>query len=171
MRSFAAILAAAFFAAAPAHALTLAQGTMETRIAGLLDSTSTSGAQTDLTASWGYFFRDNVQAGVRGLFYNDDDITMYGAGGFIEYNVDTGSEDWMPFVGAGLDYVYGDVDGGDSRSAAVFELSAGAMYFLAPNVALSGALVGQFATDEIFPDDEELQSDDISLQIAVRFYY
>ena len=41
------------------------------------------------------------QAGGRIALRDDDNLTSYNAGLFAEFNLETGSEDWLPFVEAG----------------------------------------------------------------------
>ena len=164
-------LSIAALSASAASAVTLAPGTMETRLSGQLDPTSPNGTLVDANFSWGYFFADNAQAGGRATFYDNDNVTIYGAGAFAEYNFEIDSEDWLPFVEGSLGLNRGDLDGGDTETALVIELQAGMKYFIAPNVAVSGAAVFDYATEEIYADDEKLEDTDIKVQFAIRYYY
>ena len=157
--------------AGSAHAVTLAPGTMETRLAGQLDPTTADGTQVDLNFSWGYFFADNAQAGGRLSFLNSDHVTLAGAAAFAEYNFDLGGEDWLPFVEGSLGLMSGDLPTGDSDTAVVVELQAGLKFFLAPNVALSSAAVLDYATEDLYVDEEKAEDTDIRLQFAIRYYY
>lgn len=164
-------LSIAALSAGTASAVTLAPGTMETRVAGQIDSTSPNGPEIDLNVSWGYFLQDNWQAGVRATFYDNENVTLYSAGAFTEYNFEIGSEDWLPFVEGGLGAAFGDGEGGADAQAITLQVQGGMKYFLAPNVALSAALVLDAATDEIFPDDNKYEKSDARLQLAIRYYY
>jgi hypothetical protein len=157
--------------AGSAHAITLAPGTMETRLAGQLDPTTANGTLVDVNASWGYFFADNAQAGGRVTFYDNDNMTIYSAGAFAEYNFEIDSEDWLPFVEGSLALSHGDFDGGDTETVLIVEAQAGMKYFIAPNVAVSGAAVFDYATKEFFADDDKLEDTDIKVQFAIRYYY
>lgn len=154
-----------------AHAVTLTTGTMETRLAGQLDATTANGTLVEANVSWGYFFADNAQAGARATFIDNDNLTVYGAGAFAEYNFEIGSDDWLPFVEGSLALSSGDYEGGKSEVALVAEAQAGLKYFLAPNVAVSGAAVFDYATEEIFADDAKLDDTDVKIQFAIRYYY
>ena len=64
-----------------------------------------------ISASLGYFFNDNLEAGVRqGIIFSDTDAggsdfagSTYG---FVDYHFDM--DRWQPFVGGFIGYVYGD---------------------------------------------------------------
>lgn len=154
-----------------AHAVTLAPGTMETRVSGQFDSTTPNGSLFELNVSYGYFFRDNLQAGGRVGFFDNDNATLYSAAAFTEYNFEIGSEDWLPYVEFALGVSKGDGEGGVDEFAFTTELQGGIKYFLAPNVALSGGLVVNFASDEIYPDEKRYDNNDARLQLAIRYYY
>lgn len=171
MKKLFSTLMAVGLAASSALGVTLAPGTMETRVSGQFDATSPQGSRTDLSISYGYFFRDNLQAGGRIGFSDDDNITLYSASAFTEYNFEIGSEDWLPFVEGSIGYAGGDGDGGVQDSGLILELQAGIKYFLAPNVALSGAAVLNYSTADIYPDDDTYEDTDARLQLAIRFYY
>ncbi len=164
-------LSIAALSASAASAVTLAPGTMETRLAGQIDGTSLNGTEIDLNVSWGYFLQDNWQAGGRVSFYDNDNATLYAAAAFTEYNFEIGSEEWLPFVEASLGAAFGDGEGGENSQALTLQVQGGMKYFLAPNVALSAALVLDTATDEIFPDDNKYEKNDARLQLAIRYYY
>ena len=165
------VLLIALWAASPAFAVTLAPGTMETRVAGQLDATSANGTLVELGVSYGYFFRDNLQAGGRVAFFDNDNSTLYSASVFTEYNFEIGSDDWLPFVEGSLGLAHGDGEGGTTETALTFEAQGGVKYFLAPNVALSLALVFDYATAEIYPDDDAYDDSDLRAQLAIRYYY
>lgn len=171
MKKLLTALFAAGFVASSAHAVTLAEGTMETRISGYMDPTTANGVLIDADFSWGYFFADNAQAGGRVAFTDDDNVTVYGAAAFCEYNFEIDSEDWLPFVEGSLGLASADLDGGKSKTALFAEVQAGMKYFIAPNVAVSGAVVLDYATKEIYAKDDKFEDTDITVQFALRYYY
>ena len=171
MKRIALAIVAAALTAGSVHAVTLAPGTMETRVSGQFDSTTLNGALTELNISWGYFFRDNLQAGARIGFFDNENVTLYTGSAFTEYNFEIGSEDWLPFVEGALGFASGDGEGGKTESALTAQGQIGIKYFLAPNVAISTALVIDVATEHIYPDDDEYDSSDTRLQLAIRYYY
>lgn len=164
-------LAALMLAPLHVHAASLALGTQELRVQGLLDPSSVNGDEFNLGLSYGYFFADNVQAGGRGTFVDNDRVSSLGIGGYVEFNVDTGSE-VMPFGEAFLGVSNVDVeDAGGDDTAGVVELRAGAKYFLAEQVAIAGAGVFAFATEDIYPDNKKLRNTDVFLEFSLRCYF
>jgi hypothetical protein len=152
-------------------AVTLAPGTMETRVSGQLDSTTSQGTEVDAAVSYGYFFRDNIQAGARARFFDNDNATLYGGSGYVEFNFEIGSEDWLPYIEGGAGVAYGDGEGGVDEFAVTFTLEGGIKYFLAENVAVSTAAVIDLATTEIYPDDKKYDDTDARLVVSIRYYY
>ncbi len=167
---FAAILACAS-ALPAARAASLAQDTQELRFNGLIDPTTINGDEFSFHLSYGYFFADNMQAGGRVGFIDNDEITTIDLGGYVELNVDTGSE-IMPFgeFYAGVANVDVEGSGGDN-TAGLIELRAGAKYFLTEHVALAAAGVFAYATEHIYPDKRKLRDNDVFLEFSLRFYF
>lgn len=171
MKRIALAIAAAALTVGSVHAVTLAPGTMETRVSGQFDSTTINGSLTELNISYGYFFLDNLQAGGRIGFFDNDNVTLYTVSAFTEYNFEIGSEDWLPYVEGALGLADGDGEGGVTEFAVTLQAQAGIKYFLAPNVAISTAVVIDFASDEIYPDEDRYDNNDARLQLAIRYYY
>lgn len=154
------------------HAVTLATETMETRLEGNIDPTTAAGTLIDVAFSYGYFFMDNLQAGGRVALRDDNNLTSYNVGGFAEYNFETGSEDWLPFVEGSLGLSHNDIRGFKSNDTAlVLGLQGGVKYFIAPNVAVSSALALDWASEDIYPDKKKLDDLDARIQFAIRYYY
>lgn len=156
---------------ATARAATIAQDTRELRLQGTLDPTTRSGSEFKLHTSYGYFFADNIQAGGRIGFVNNDDVTSFDLGGYVEYNVDVGSE-IVPFgeFFAGIANV--DIDGhGGNDTAGIAELRAGAKYFLSEKLAIAAAGVFACATEDIYPDKSKLRNTDAFIELSLRCYF
>lgn len=154
-----------------AHAATIAQDTQELRLQGHIDPTTPSGDEISLHASYGYFFLENIQAGGRFGFLDNDDATAFDIGAYLEYNVDTGGE-VMPFGEVFVGMANVDVAGsGANNSAGIIELRAGAKYFLAEQLALAFAGVFAYATDEVYPDKAKLRDNDAFIEMSLRFYF
>ncbi|MCZ7592351.1 MAG: outer membrane beta-barrel protein [Kiritimatiellae bacterium] len=154
-----------------ARAATILQDTQELRLQGTLDPTTRNGSSITLHGSWGYFFMDNVQAGGRIGFVNNDDVTSFDLGGYVEYNVDVGSE-IVPFAEffAGIANV--DIDGtSGSDTAGIAELRAGAKYFLSEKLAIAAAGVFTYATEDIYPDKNKLRNTDAFIELSLRYYF
>lgn len=172
MKTFAVLLAAAVLALPlSTRAATLAQDTQELRLQGTLDPTTRNGSEFDLNVSYGYFFADNAQAGGRLSWTDNKQVSSVGLGGYVEYNVDTGSE-IMPFgeFFAGLANVDIEGAGGDDL-AGIMELRAGAKFFLSENVAIAAAGVFAYATEKIYPDKEKLRDVDVFMELSLRCYF
>ena len=166
-------LTAVLFAALAltSHAATLSAETQELRLQGVIDPATLNGSEFDLNVSYGYFFQDNIQAGGRVSFVDNDDVSLLGLGAFVEYNVDTGGQ-IMPFAEFLASLANVDLeDAGGSETAGIVELRAGAKYFLVENVALALAGVFAYATDKIFPDDEKVRDNDVFLELSLRCYF
>lgn len=165
-------LLAAALTGGTVHAVTLATGTMETRLEGNLDPTTPAGTLIEAAFSYGYFFADNLQAGGRVGLRDDDNLTSYNAALFTEYNFEVDSEDWLPFVEGSLGLSHNDIRGfKPNDTAVVLEVQGGIKYFIAPNVAISSALVLDWASEEIYADEDKLEDMDARLQFALRYYY
>lgn len=150
-------------------AATLAQDTQELRLQGVLDPSTGAGDEIDLAGSYGYFFMDNVQAGGRLSLLDNDDVTSIGAGAFVESNFDTGSS-VMPFGEAFVGIAQVDVEKGDTELAGILEGRAGAKFFLAENIAIAAAGVFTFATEDIYPDENEWDDTDVFIEFSLRCY-
>lgn len=154
-----------------AQAGTIPQDTQELRLQGTLDPTTRSGSEFKLHASYGYFFVDNIQAGGRIGFVNNDAVSSFDLGGYAEYNVDVGSE-IVPFgeFFAGIANV--DIDGhSGSKTAGIMELRAGAKYFLSESVAIAAAGVFAYSTEDIYADKTKLRNTDAFIELSLRCYF
>lgn len=154
-----------------ADAAILAQDTQELRVQGTLDPTTRNGDEINLHVSYGYFFMDNIQAGGRVGFVDNDELSSLDLGGYVEYNVDTGSE-IMPFGEFFVGMANVDVeDSGGDNTAGVIELRAGAKYFLAEHVAIAAAGVFTYASEDIYPDNRKLRDNDAFIELSLRCYF
>lgn len=153
-----------------ATAAALAQNTEELRLQGILDPTTGAGDEFSLAVSYGYFFIDNVQAGGRIHFKNDDIVRDIGAGAFIEGNIDTGSE-VVPFGEAFIGLSNVDVEKIGDSTAVMLELRLGAKYFIADHVAIALAGVFAVATDDIYVDNSKVRDTDAFLELSLRCYF
>jgi len=102
------------------------------------DNTSLS-----LSLSLGYFFNDNLEAGVRqGIVFSDTDAggSDFAAttAGFVDFHFDL--DRWQPFVGAFIGYSYGD----DVEESWVAGPEGGVKYFVKDDTFIYGLIQYQF---------------------------
>jgi hypothetical protein len=167
----ASLFAFAVVASASVRAATLAQETQELRLQGLLDPSTVDGSELSLSASYGYFFLDNLQAGGRIDLVDKDELSKYGLGAFVEYNWDFGTE-ITPFGELVVGLANADIEGaGGDDLAGLVELRAGAKYFLAANIAIAAAGVFALATEKIYPDKSKVRETDVFLELSLRSYF
>ncbi len=111
LRNFVLVALFAMFLVPAAAQAQFDEGDWEITIAGSgrsddsFDSTALS-----VGFSVGYFFNDNLEAGIRQtVAFSDNDAGSDFAGsttGFLDYHFDL--DEWQPFVGAFIGYAYGD---------------------------------------------------------------
>lgn len=148
----------------------LSEGTKELVLDGVFDPDTAAGTEMELNVKYGVFVADRVElGGVAGLADNDL-ATSWRLGIFGEINMETATQ-LVPYVGGGLSYRYVDFDRGGSTDALELTGEAGVKYFIADNVAISGAGVFSWATDDIYPDDNRLEDTDLKLVLAMRFFF
>ena len=130
LRKFVLVALFAMFLVPAAAQAQFDEGDWEIMIAG----SGSSSEDFDSTAlsvgfSVGYFFNDNLEAGVRQTvaFSDSDDAgSDFSASttGFVDYHFDM--DEWQPFVGAFIGYAYGDAVDEDG----VWGPEAGVKYFV-----------------------------------------
>jgi hypothetical protein len=91
------------------------------------------------TASIGYFFNDNLEAGVRqGITFVDTDAGgsdfAASTAGFVDFHFDL--DRWQPFVGAFVGYAYGDGVDDDGN----FGPEGGVKYFVNSTTFIAGTV-------------------------------
>lgn len=151
----------------------LQEGTRELGLAGSLDIASADGTAIDLSASYGYFIADGLEIGVSGFWADSDSVTSIGLGAFAEYHFATDSN-LVPYVGVGAGWGKTEIDIGDFSAdddALVIAGEAGVKYFFVENIAISLAYVFEWATEDIFFDDDKAEDTDHSIQLGMRFYF
>ena len=158
--------------AAASQAVYFTEGTSELSVSGLLDLKSANGALTDIHFFYGYFVVDYFEAGLAGSFMNDDTISTWALGPKAEYNFDIGYS-VVPFVGGSLKLAASKLKEGDkSDTAAIAGVEAGAKFFITEYAAISTALVGEIATDNIYSSgDNEMDSTDLRFELGMRIFF
>ena len=162
------VIATVLSIGAATQAASLKEGTQEFNAEGMFDPTTVNGADFQVKLGYGYFVQDNIEVGGRIGYENNDFVTQFSAGPFAEMNFDLGSE-VVPFVGAELDFAYGDTAKNNS-SAAALTAYGGAKYFLSENVAIGAKLELCAATDKIYPKKDGADSTDVRVEFGMSFY-
>jgi len=160
---------------APAAAQMTAAGTQEIGVSGLVDFDSANGTLIHFNLLYGLFVADGVEvAGTAGVT-DDDNHTVWRIGGVMEYDYDLGLE-LVPYLGAAAGLAKYEVEKSGTRKARddyAFFLGAavGSKYFLAENVALDVALKLEWASDDIYPEDDDFQNTDARITLGMRFFF
>jgi hypothetical protein len=149
LRKFVLVALFAMFLVPAAAQAQFDEGDWEILIAGS-GSSSDDFDETALSVGFsiGYFFNDNLEAGVRQtVSFADSDIGgsdfAGSTTGFLDYHFDM--DEWQPFVGGFIGYAYGDGVDDDG----VWGPEAGVKYFVNSTTFISGVVqyVVPFDTD------------------------
>ncbi len=157
---------------ATAHAMFLEKGTSELSVSGLMDFETSNGALFNLNLFYGYFFMDYLEIGLTGAYRDDDAIETWALGPKAEYNFDIGYS-VVPFAGGHLQIATADNKAADeNHTAGLIGIEGGAKFLITEYAALSLALVGEVATDDIYPAKHgETESTDIRLELGMRIFF
>lgn len=171
MRKLLVIALIAVFAATT-HAMFLEEGTSEISVSGLLDFDSANGTLMDLNLFYGYFFVDYLEVGVAGAYLDNDAVQVWALGPKAEYNFDIGYS-VVPFVGGSLLIAstdFKDTDEGDT--AGIVGVEAGAKFFITEYAAISVALIGEMASEDLYPvKDGKSDNTDIRAELGMRIFF
>lgn len=155
--------------ASASQAASLSEGTKEIVIEGLFDPDALGDSQLDLDLAYGYFIQDNLEVGALATVSDNDAISTYGLGGFVEYNFDQGTE-LVPFVNGHAGWINADPEEGESQDAGFLGASVGAKYFLAENIAVSADVTYDWATEDVYFEDDDVSDTDLTINLGMRFY-
>jgi hypothetical protein len=156
--------------AGASQAASLSQGTRELTLDGALDPDGASGTEISLDVGYGYFIQDNIEVGGEVSIADNDHATTYGLGGFAEYNFDQGSA-LVPFAGVGLGWFNTEIDDLDvDDDAVVASLFGGVKYFLAENIAVTAQINLEWASEDIFLNDDDVEDTNIDFTVGMRFF-
>lgn len=170
MKKLVALAMLATITAVKVDAAAIALGTQEIRASGGIDFESATGTDIRLDLGYGYFIADYLEVG--GLFgiEDNDRATSLRLGGFAEYNIET-ETNVIPFFGGQLRYIYADFDTGGSDSAIAFGGYGGAKFFITENLALTARLLIEFATEEIYIEEDKVNDTDIVIDLGLNYYF
>ena len=188
MKKYTAILAALMMASATGFGAAMLQDTSELGVSGLLDFDTSDGSLMDFGLFYGYYVADYVEVGPSFSLRNDDSRTEWSVGVQSEYDLDLGTE-FVPFFGLGLEYT--DVDDDDvptdavvetvdgetlpnnsiSQSAIIVAGRVGSKYFITESVALSAQFEFDWASDDVYADENGAENTNAKIELGLRFFF
>ncbi len=201
MKKMATILTIAGLFAGTTHAANILEGNREIGVSGGIDFDTVDDTLIDLNFTYGYFTADFLEFGGRVGIADSDTFTQWRVGAFTEYHFYSNQPmvpfigASIDLAGASVETegrsvvlasVNPDGAGGadvaateivtrtkidEDNTAIVLGFAAGVKYFLNEDVAISTALNLEFATDDIFPADNEVDSTNWDFEVGLRFYF
>lgn len=184
MKTFAYILAACalflvFSVSATAQQITpmVEKGTEELGLSGNLDFEGPAGSvDWFIQGSYGKFFTDLLEAGGFASYTraNDGDVHQITAGVFSEYHfLPEGQvqQPFIPYVGANVGLLVNDNDNADSNIVGVVTPRVGFKWFIRDYVAVDTNLFLDWATDDIYVNDNSTDDYDIGMLLGLRIYF
>ena len=158
----------------PTAAMNILRGNQELGISGQVDVDSFDGTFIECDLSYGYFWLDFLELGARVGISDSDSLSQWRIGGFTEYHF-FNETPLVPFVGASADLAGADIDFSGNRNsdetAVVIGLDAGVKYFLTDGIALSGQVVFDAATGDIFATEDGPEHTNWDIQLGLRFFF
>jgi hypothetical protein len=143
-----------------------------------LNFNSGEGTAFKMDLNYAYFVIDRLSIGGRFSFADNDFDNFYSLGLSSEYNFQLPASvkplfgtDLVPFLGAYVDYRRASFSGLSDESAGVLGGETGIKFFLTDSMALALSLVGEWASEDIFVDEEELTDLSLFLELGMRFYF
>ena len=166
------------------------KGAKELAIEGLFDSDGLDGEYADFSLFYGEYAEDNLELGFQVRVIDTENTEQWRAGVRFEYN-NTDFE-VVPYVALTLEYAYYEIGTIEAETVAAdgtvtteeVEIEdadddafivgghAGLKIFLGGNVAVSAALVYEWATESIYATEgTELDDTDMTLRLGMRFFF
>lgn len=157
----------------------LSKGAKELALSGTLEFPDFEKIDFDIDASYGYFFRDGWELGIRALGSDLGGVERFDVSAFTEFNFNRKSS-IVPFVGASVGVANFSYDDGSfdastnldaDGTATVFEIQAGVKWFIRPYMAISTAIGFNVSSDDIYAADNNLEDSLTRLRIGLRYYF
>ena len=164
MKRLPAVLAAVLaLASSPLVAERADQGTAEIGGAFVYDTDTPAGDTLRLDLLGGEF-----------SLANDDNAKLFALSATLERDFEVGDADsitpLIPYLGAALGYASADYKEHDSESGIVLGLRAGLKVMLTGSLALDFSVHANFASADVYFDDDGPSSSDIALRIGLRTF-
>lgn len=167
------ILLITLLTAGTASAVNLLKGSRELGVGGLIDFDTVDGTLISLDVSYGYFWADFVESGLRVGGSNSDSVTIWRLGGFTEYNFFSGST-VVPYLGASIDILGSKVELAEqdlSETAVGVGGDLGVKIFITESIAISTQLGLDAATADVYPTEDGGESVNWDLSLGMRFFF
>jgi len=148
----------------------LDKGTREISLEGDFSTTGSAGSEIDLSLGYGYFIKDFLEIGVAIDYLDNDFVSNAGINVFGEYNYDTFTN-WIPFFGLGIGFSDFDAVVVEASSALTVNGFGGIKIFLTEYLALSGKLLLEIASDDIYYDNGDAESINLGLDFGIRVFF
>lgn len=159
----------------------LDQGTKELALSGTIEFPEFEKVDFDLDVSYGYFFKDGWEVGVRALGNDLGGIERFDFSVFSEYNFNRQSN-IVPFLGISVGVAKVSFDGFDDfdssstlapndEKSTVFSVQGGIKWFVRPYMAVSTSIAFNTSTDDIYLADNELQDNLTRFRFGLRYYF
>ncbi len=158
------------FIAGSAYGAMIQRGARELGVSGDLQFESEDGQALDLAIYGGQFIVDGVQVGVFAGIFNSDSITSWDVGLYGEYNLDLNSE-LVPFAGVFTGYCYFNPSWQSRDDVLLLGAYAGLKYFLVENCALSLYYEFEWASEDIYFDNGNLEDTNNSLKLGLAVFF
>lgn len=154
------------------------KGANEIAIEGKLDFQSGSGTDMKLGLKYAYFLIDRWSVGFRGTVADNDFENYFSLGVLSEYNFRLPGNfkpligtDLVPYLGMLLDYRHAEIHNLGTEDAGILGGEAGLKFFLTDTTAVTLALVGELASEDVYIDEDEATNRDLYLLLGMRFYF
>lgn len=149
-------------------------GTQELGLSGSIDFDDPGGdAALDIEARYGYFILDNFELGPKVEYVMEEggDYERFQLGIFTEYNFPV-STIAVPYIGVSLDYSYQEYDDYDwDEDAFIVTPAVGVKWFITDYFAIDTRLFYNWASEDIYVNDYELEDDNWGMSLGLRTYF
>ena len=140
----------------------------------MYDFDTAFGSRLDLGLMGGYYVAYGWLVGGEFQMQDDDYTSLYGLTATVERSFEIGSPDaptpFIPYVGAGLGFASSSFEGSDDASALLISVKTGLKMMLTGDLAVDAGLYLNFATDDVYYDDDGPCKTDISIRIGLRTF-
>lgn len=159
----------------------LKQGNKELALSGTIEIPEIDEIDFDIDASYGYFFRDGWEIGVRAVGSDLGGIERFNFSAFTEYNFNR-SSNVVPYIGTSVGVASVSFDGlknidtsttlsPNDDTSTVFGVQAGVKWFIRPYMAISTSIGFDVSTDDIYLADDSLEDNLTRFRLGLRYYF